>query len=172
MSRSGFGDTLWCVLGDFNSVTDPIEMRGVASVDGVSHALEMREFNQFMEEMELMDVPLLGRQFTWFHPNGVTMSRLDRMLLSFDWYVLWGNPKVWVLDRDVSDHCPIILRYDEADWGPKPFRFNNFWLKNKHFKDLVPKAWDDQHFTGWMGFILRDRLKDLKGVIKRWNDEV
>jgi exonuclease III len=166
MSRRGFGDTLWCVVGDFNSVTDPIERRGVALVDGASHALEMREFNQFLEEMELVDVPLLGRQFTWFHPNGGTMSRLDKMLLSFDWYALWGNPKVWVLDRDVSDHCPIILRYDEADWGPKPFRFNNFWLKNKHFKDLVRRrGMINTSLVGW-GLYLKIVLRILRVSLK------
>jgi hypothetical protein len=30
-------------------------------------------------------MPLIGRRFTWVHPNGVTMSRLDRILLSEDW---------------------------------------------------------------------------------------
>lgn len=27
--------------------------------------------------------------------------------------------------RDLSDHCPIWLIMDGADWGLKPFKFNN-----------------------------------------------
>jgi hypothetical protein len=30
----------------------------------------------------------------------------------------------------VVDHCPLVLRYSSDDWGPKPFRFNNFLLQN------------------------------------------
>jgi exonuclease III len=82
-----------------------------------------------------VDLPLTGRQFTWFHPNGVAMSRLDRLLVSSEWFNIWGNTSAWVGPRDVSDHCPIILHYDSADWGPKPFRFNIFWLKNTKFKE-------------------------------------
>jgi hypothetical protein len=94
------------------------------------------------------------------------------MLVSPEWFNVWGNSSAWVVPRDVSDHCPIILHYDLADWGPKPFRFNNFWLKNKKFKELVVDTWGSQNFTGWMGYILKDRLKGLKNVIKGWNAEV
>jgi hypothetical protein len=132
----------------------------------------MIEFVKFLEELEMTDMPLLGRRFTWFHPNGVTMSRLDRILLSDGWMVKWRNPNVWALSRDVSDHCPLVVRYNSLDWGPKPFRFNNFWLQHKSFKDMVVKTWQDQTFAGWMGFVLKDRLKGLKAKIKEWNAEV
>jgi hypothetical protein len=63
-----------------------------------------------------------------------------------------------------------VLRYNVNDWGPKPFRFNNYWLKNSEFKELITKAWEDQRFEGWMGFVLKERFKGLKGVIKEWNE--
>jgi hypothetical protein len=44
-------------------------------------------------------------------------------------------------------------------------------LENSKFKDLVPKVWEEQHFTGWMGYILKERLKGLKEEIKKWNAE-
>jgi hypothetical protein len=168
MSKRGFGGCSWCIVGDFNSVREMNERRGVGSnlVGGMSQ--KVIEFGEILEALELVDMPLIGRRFTWFHPNGTTMSRLDRVLLSHDWGIRWGNPHVWALHRDVSDHCPLIVRYSTSDWGPKPFRFNNFWLQNKRFKDLVAKTWQEQSFEGWMGFILKDRLKDLKGVIKNW----
>ncbi|MCH80013.1 LINE-1 reverse transcriptase like, partial [Trifolium medium] len=171
MTTRGFGGVVWCVVGDFNSVIDLTERRGVGSNVTNFPSREMVEFGQFLSDLELVDMPITGRQFTWSHPNGITMSRLDRILLSSDWFLLWGNPNVWVAPRDVSDHCPLILRYDSADWGAKPFRFNNFWLKNNQFKELIAKTWERQHVSGWMGYILKDRLKDLKVVIKRWNSE-
>jgi hypothetical protein len=169
MSKGGFGDGLWCVVGDFNSVRSSSERRGVGqSTDGGNHN-EMAAFNTFLDDLGLIDLPLLGRCFTWFHPNGIAMSRLDRILISPAWFDAWGTPKVWVLSRDVTDHCPLVLRYSSYDWGPKPFRFNNFWLNNNEFKELINQTWGEQRFVGWMGFVLKERLKGLKGVVKEWN---
>jgi exonuclease III len=51
----------------------------------------------------------VGRSFTWFHPNGVAMSRLDRVLISPRWVDMWGDAFVRVLERYVADHCPLVL---------------------------------------------------------------
>ncbi|GAU32684.1 hypothetical protein TSUD_145580 [Trifolium subterraneum] len=171
MSKMGFGDGLGCVTGDFNSIRDCYERRGMReSLDGVQSS-EMAGFEGFLNSLELVDMPLIGRKFTWFHPNGMSMSRLDRLLISPSWFEMWGSPNVWVLPRDVADHCPLVLRYSSADWGPKPFRFNNFWLENRDFKEVITNAWEAQHLEGWMGFILRERLKGLKLVIKDWSQK-
>jgi hypothetical protein len=170
MTKRGFGDIIWCVVGDYNSVLESSDRRGVGVAS--SGGREMEEFRDFVRQLEMVDLPLLGRQFTWFHSNGLTMSRLDRILISADWLSLWGSPTVWVVNRDVSDHCPLILRYNNDDWGPKPFCFNNYWIQNKQFKEVVVNAWNAQHITGWMRFVLKGRLKGMKGVIKEWSKEV
>ncbi|PNY14484.1 cysteine-rich receptor-like protein kinase, partial [Trifolium pratense] len=133
---------------------------------------EMVEFDSFLTELQLEDCPIIGRNFTWFHPNGVAMSRFDRVLISSVWSEMWPNPHVRVLSRDVSDHCPLVLKYDASNWGPKPFRLNNFWLHNKKFKELVEKTWREHIVSGWMGFILKERFKGLKVTIKQWNQQV
>ncbi|KAK2413305.1 hypothetical protein QL285_036031 [Trifolium repens] len=172
MSKRGFGGDLWCVVGDFNSVRVVEERRGLGEVRESSSRAGISDFNNFIAGMELSELPLFGRTFTWTHPNGVSMSKLDRFLISDGWAGRWQNPVVWALPRDVSDHCPIVLRYSDVDWGPRPFRFKNYWIQNSAFKDLVTKVWEEQHFTGWMGHILKERLKGLKVVIKNWNFEV
>jgi hypothetical protein len=151
MSKRGFGEGLWCLLGDFNSVRTSTERRGVRSPSSSGNTSEMREFDDFLGELDLIDVPLVGRYFTWFHPNGLSMSRLDRILISPSWCACWGDPIARVLERDVADHCPIVLRYSLEEWGPKPFRFNNFWLRNRGFKEVVSSAWTSCVVDGWMG---------------------
>lgn len=47
-----------------------------------SQVLEMYLFNHFIGEMELQDLNVLGRRFTWYHLNGRSMSRIDRVLIS------------------------------------------------------------------------------------------
>jgi hypothetical protein len=169
MSKRGFGEGLWCVLEDFNSVRDNSERRGVGHHSSGGLSPDMVAFNSFIANLELEDLPLIGRTFTWFHPNGVAMSRLDRMLISNSWFDVWGVLCVWVLMRDVADHCPLVLKYSSSDWGPKPFRFNNFWLQHRDFKELVSNAWEEVEVSGWMSFVLKEKLKRLKVAIMEWN---
>jgi hypothetical protein len=131
--------------------------------------LEMRLFGRFVEELELLDIPIVGRRFTWFHANGIAMSRIDRLLVSSEWLEMWGNCSIWVCPRDVSDHCPLVLKYDDNNWGPKPFRFNNFWLSHKHFNTVVEEFWRAHEGIGWMAHVLKDKLRGLKGCLKEWN---
>lgn len=50
----------WCLGGDFNEVRFLSERKGCLRRDR-----SMIEFNAFIEKMELVDLPLLGRGFTW-----------------------------------------------------------------------------------------------------------
>jgi hypothetical protein len=93
-------------------------------------------------------------------------------MVSEGWLAEWGSISLWGLKRDVSDHCPLFVKYDGFDWGPKPFCFNNHWLLNKDFHTLVKSEWESYKVGGWMGFILKEKLKRLKEVLKRWNKEV
>ncbi|MCH91477.1 LINE-1 reverse transcriptase like, partial [Trifolium medium] len=107
-----------------------------------------------------------GNWFTWFHASGRSMSRIDRMLASPELLEVLGGSSVWVLPRDVSDHCPLILKPSNNDWGPKPFRFNNYWLLHKNFKKVVEDGWKEQQVSGWMGFVLKEKLRGLKIKLK------
>lgn len=133
---------------------------------------EIEEFNLFIESMELFDIPLLGRKFTWFRPNGLSMSRLDRFLISHDWAVNWQLCTQSVLLRDVSDHCPLLLRNVCQKWGPKPFRVLNCWFQCHSFKSFVEKHWSEFRVEGWGAFVLKEKLKLLKTALRSWNSEV
>jgi exonuclease III len=105
-----YGTNHICLLGDFNSVRSGEERNGMRVGGGWSE--DSRLFNVLVENSGLVDLPLLGRKFTWIQPNGNCMSRLDRILVSDGWLAEWGSVTLWGLKRDVSDHCPIILKYD------------------------------------------------------------
>jgi exonuclease III len=68
-----------CVCGDFNAVKHVDERR--SSRVGPRY-LDHIPFSRFIEENNLVDLPLHGRKFTWFKGDGLSMSRLDRFLLS------------------------------------------------------------------------------------------
>ncbi|GKV12085.1 hypothetical protein SLEP1_g23283 [Rubroshorea leprosula] len=64
----------WCIAGDFNAIRNLQERKGGRSV-----RRELKEFNDFIEMSSLVELPMIGRKFTWYQPNGQSMSRLDRI---------------------------------------------------------------------------------------------
>jgi exonuclease III len=118
LKRTYVADT-WCILGDFNLVRCRDERKGTLDKGNRDLSKVVREdqrlFNLLIDNLEVEDLSLMGRKFTWIQPNGASASRLDRMLVSSNWRDVWGDISLWALPRDVSDHCPIILRYLFSD---------------------------------------------------------
>lgn len=110
---------LWCILGDFNNIRRPMERIGSSQTQ--HHESSIKEFNDWVSDLEVDDVPCIGRKYTWYKPNGTAKSRLDRFLVSADWLNKWKDTSQFILQRNFSDHCPLLLRSSNVDWGPKPF---------------------------------------------------
>ena len=130
----------WCILGDFNSIRNERERRGINSSNG--NKRELQGFNNFIDNMELVDIPCIGRIYTWYRPNGKAKSRLDRFLISFEWLQHWPGCKNYVIDRQISDHCALVLKSNVVNWGSKPFRFLDIWQENKEFKSFIKSKWE------------------------------
>jgi hypothetical protein len=122
--------------------------------------------------MELVDIPVMGKKFTWFSSDGTTMSRLDCFLLSEGFIAKEGISNQWVGDRDISDHCPIWLLTSNQNWGPKPFKFNNCWIDHPEFFNFVKSSWESMEIQGKKAFVIKEKLKRLKIALKTWNREV
>ena len=144
--RQGQLTKAWCTIGDFNSIRRQEERKSLVSSSDYSR--EIKGFNDFIESSELVDIPLVGRKFTWFKPNGLVKSRIDRVLVSKEWLEYWPNSQQFVLNRSISDHCEVILKEVSVDWGPKPFRCLDVWLKDSRFKEFVSSSWSAYKVSG------------------------
>ena len=162
-------DGLWCLLGDFNSVRNPSERVGM-SQRGVDDRL-VSEFNDWIADLEVEETPCVGRKYTWFRPNGAAKSKLDRIFVSTDWFTKWPGVTQFILDRNFSDHCPVLLNSKNVDWGPKPFKILDCWLKDKSLGNIVNECWTQTQQRGWGGFMLKEKIKRLKQRLKLWNKE-
>ncbi|KAL8538469.1 hypothetical protein ACS0TY_000467 [Phlomoides rotata] len=85
------------------------------------------------------------------------------------WCNSWKEMQQISLKRSISDHAPIMLVMGQEDQrGPMPFRMVNWWLEHPNFKKLVMKVWLETDLEGWAGYICKEKMKKLKGEIKRW----
>ncbi|GAU51623.1 hypothetical protein TSUD_414500 [Trifolium subterraneum] len=122
--------------------------------------------------MELIDIPVIGKKFSWFSADGKAMSRLDRFLLSDNFIAKEEILGQWIGNRDISDHCPVWLICSNLNWGPKPFKFNNCWLKHPELSLFVTRIWVKMNVTGKKAFVIKEKLKRLKEELRGWNREV
>ncbi|RVW36959.1 Transposon TX1 uncharacterized 149 kDa protein [Vitis vinifera] len=177
----------WCIGGDFNVVRFPSERSREGRLTG-----SMRRFSEVIEELAFKRFASPWGLFTWSGGlNGLSRSRLDRFLISEDWENHFNGAIQCSLPRPVSDHFPILLDGGGTRRDPIPFRFENMWLKEERFKELLKGWWQGFNYSGSYSFILTEpsliyslayqkkkvsilteKLKALKIKLKEWNSEV
>ena len=106
----------WCCIGDFNIVRFPSERLGNSRL-----TLAMELFSEFVEDLNLIDLPLERGSYTWSRGSDrPSMSRIDRVLVSHDWEEQYPDVTQRILPRPVSDHFPILVEVGE--WRGGKFR--------------------------------------------------
>ncbi|KAJ9564765.1 hypothetical protein OSB04_000731 [Centaurea solstitialis] len=159
-------DIKWCVFGDFNEVRSKEERLNSTLVQrGVD------DFNDFIEESGLVEIPMFGRRYTRISDDGIKLSKLDRFLTSQNFGWCWKNLGVKAVERSGSDHTPLVLGEDKTDFGPKPFKFFDAWLKEESLEPVVREAWSHESHSSEPDRVLRDKLKFVKQKIKEWSKE-
>ncbi|KAL8508390.1 hypothetical protein ACS0TY_018850 [Phlomoides rotata] len=133
-------DARVCVVGDFNSIRSPEERVGRRET---RDNREIECFEEFITQSNLHEVKLVGRSFTWYHPDG-----------------------------SCKNHVPLFLQNGSKDWGPRPFRFMNTWIDHPQFKEFFHAKWQSYHIEGWAAYRLKEKLKLLKKDLRGWNIEI
>ncbi|GKC45930.1 transposon TX1 [Tanacetum coccineum] len=110
-------------------------------------------------------------KFTRVSDDGLKFSKLDRFLLNDQFNELWGNLSVVSLDKKLSDHCPIVMKDVELDFGPKPFKVFNIWMDEPDFLKVVGDAWMKEVKSFRPDCRFRDRLKNVKASLIVWSKD-
>lgn len=131
-------DGKWYVIGDFNAIRRR-EERKRRGGGCQQRSCKLVEFNAFIDNMEVIELPFVGRRFSWIRAGGGAMNRLDKALVSLEWLQEWPNSTQYVLDRSISNCCLIIVKHYNIDWGPRPFKICNYWIEEPWFVDFVKK---------------------------------
>ena len=108
-------------------------------------------------------------KFTWSNNRiDQAWARLDRFLISPE-ILLWFPHFIQKgLPRGLLDHNPVLLREENLEWGPSPFRFLNWWLEDKEMMGAARRGWTDCKIAGSKGFILFSKAKASKVSLKIW----
>ena len=130
----------------------------------------METFFEFVEDLNLVDLPLEGGSFTWSSGSDQpAMSRIDRFLVTPDWEDHFPDVFQRFLPHPISGHSPILLEAGGMAGGKSLFRFENMWLRSEGFMDRVHTWWNWHSFVGMPSFVLAKKLKALKEDIVQWN---
>ncbi|KAL4312348.1 hypothetical protein GQ457_01G050470 [Hibiscus cannabinus] len=145
-----------------------IKRPGVSLVCGIEMLL-LSQIRRFLQESCLMDLPLKGGEYTWSNGRDTpTLVRLDRFLVNADFLSAFHYLEQCLLSKSISDHNAIALIFDERNWGPKPFKFFNYYLDEEGFIEMVHSC--IQNNAGNKRSLgVFHLLKNVKGAIKDWN---
>ena len=75
-------------------------------------------FNAIIESLDLKEIQLSGRQYTWASRRETpTYEKLDRFLASVEWEQKYPLVSVHAMTRAGSDHTPLIINSGEQEIG-------------------------------------------------------
>jgi len=124
----------WLILGDFNMILSAEDKNN----SNINRRL-MGAFRSTIEELELKEISLIGRKFTW--SNNVTHTRIDRFFCTTEWELMLPNCRLYADSSLVSDHCPLILATEGYIRAYRGFRFETFWTEIQGFREEVQQVW-------------------------------
>jgi hypothetical protein len=123
----------WLILGDFNIARSPDD-RSNENFDVRAADL----LNAFIDDLELQELPLLDRRFTWSNGRDVpTLVRLDRALINMAWADCLFNSTLTSLLRNTSDHVPLLVSASSRAPAAQTFRCEWAWAMSEDYRALI-----------------------------------
>jgi hypothetical protein len=143
-------------------------------------------FNAIIESLNLREIALSGRQFTWASRRETpTYEKLDRILVTSEWEQKFPLVSVRAMTRTSSDHTPLLLDSGcPSHLGKNSnFSFELSWLRQEGFYDLIKQEWLAvntgetpverwQHKVRHLRQFLRGWARNLCGVYKKERDRL
>lgn len=127
----------WIIGGDFNMIAAAADKNNVRL-----HPCLMRRFRRFMADMELHDLYLHGRRYTWSSEReNPTLVCIDSVLCTNTWESAHPSCLLRCLSSAASDHCPLMVDCTPRSPGLRRFHFEKFWPKMDGFQQVVADAW-------------------------------
>jgi hypothetical protein len=132
---------MWLVMGGFNLIRCP-ENRNRPS----GNVNEMLLFNDVISHLDLVEVPLKSRAFTWSNmQSNFLQEKLDWIFTSPSWTLTFSNTLAYAISHATLDHVPYVAQMDSMMPKLSILRFENFWASLPDFLSMVQFFWDLPH---------------------------
>lgn len=128
-------------------------------------------FNAIIESLDLREIALSGRQFTWASRRQVlTYEKLDRVLSSIGWEQKFPLVSIHALARSGSDHTPLIIdSEDQAHLGNRAqFSFELSWLNEEGFYDMIAAEWASVTSGHTPIELWQNKIRHLRRFLRGW----
>jgi endonuclease/exonuclease/phosphatase family metal-dependent hydrolase len=117
---------VWLLAGDFNLVCGAADKS-----TGYVNTRLCDMFNDTIESLRVVEVPLLDKLFTWSNRRVCpTLERLDRVFVNNHQCLTFPATTLTSLVRPTSDHMPLLVTLSTTIPRPNTFRLENAWLCN------------------------------------------
>jgi exonuclease III len=154
------------LAGDFNILRKPEEK----SNDNFNPRWPFM-FNAIIENLNLREIALSGRQYTWANRRVIpTYEKLDRVLASVEWEQKFPLVSVRALSRAGSDHTPLLI-----DSGSKAHRGNNArfsfelsWFEQDGFDETVAREWAFGPIGNTPIKTWQNKIRHLRKFLRGW----
>ncbi|XP_074318028.1 uncharacterized protein LOC141654812 [Silene latifolia] len=150
----------------------PIDVLPVEMLGSEVSNYEIRDFQKYVADCGLVDVPAHGAYFIWNNkhdPGDMVFSRIDRVLSNDEWLLQFPNVSIMFHPEGLFDHCPCTISLATSGIRRKGnFKYFNMWGKDPDFLHTVQEVWDAE-VEGYKMFQLVKKLKWLKLPLKRLN---
>ena len=143
-------------IGDFNMTRNMDEcLNNDISRD------DCEDFDNWVRNLNLFDLKISNANFTWIGRQG-KRSRLDRVVINskLDSVCKWT---IKATPWKNSDHRVLIFHQESINWGPKPFRVFNIWMKDAFLQECIKSRMED---VGIQQLNFQCVIKEIKDVIK------
>ncbi|XP_066317643.1 uncharacterized protein [Miscanthus floridulus] len=154
----------WLLIGDFNLTRSPSDKNNA----NFNFSLASR-FNQTIDALQLFELPLLDRLFTWTNKRASpTLARLDRAFICTGFGELYPSTTLTSGHRPTSDHTPIIATIQSKIPKPSAFRLERSWLLDPSYLPAALLAWHSVPSGDNEAAVLVAQIKVARQASKVW----
>ncbi|KAH7844378.1 hypothetical protein Vadar_027327 [Vaccinium darrowii] len=164
--KSCLGDA-WAIWGDMNDILNLEEKIG-----GVTRPpWSFRRFQKFVDDCGLVDLGFSGYPFTWRNNrpgHEYIQERLDRVLATPAWCLLFHQASVVHLDTVGSDHSALLLNLKSVPPRRRaPFRFDARWVEEDEVQDIINQSWSIP-VHGSHAFSMYKKIQACRSSLSNW----
>lgn len=123
----------------------------------------MNMFNEAISDLDLIEIPFSGRDFTWSNMQAdPLLVKLDWVFTSSSWALSYPATFVQPLSRPISDHIPFVIHIGSKIPKSRIFIFENFWVNHPDFLDTVSLHWNNTPFFANAAKNISTKMKHVR----------